>query len=167
MVMAKESWKDIQKKLNPLSKAEILSLIGDLYENNDNNRRFLSARLIKGEASLKKYREQIHAALYPDWNSGDTGVRIVDARKAISDFQKASNDPSGTIDLMIYFLEVGTNMIETFGMGPHMTYRDTKNIHGEIVGEGSQSLVGLSRSKLKVKACDSERFASNAALMTQ
>ncbi len=133
MAALKENWKGIQKKLSPLSKAEILRLIGDLYESNDNNRRFLSARLMKGEVSPKKYREQIHAALYPDWNSGDTGVRIADARKAISDFQKASKDSGGTIDLMIYFLEVGTNMIETFGMDYEQFYDSMESMFRRVV----------------------------------
>ena len=111
-----KDWKNIGKQLDALSSRDLVRLVGDLYENNDSSRKFLAARFLRGQASIKKYKDQIHAALYPDYNLGDGAVQIRDARKAISDFEKTTRDPQQTLDLMVHFLEVGTQAMEAFGM---------------------------------------------------
>ena len=111
-----KEWKNIGKQLGALSSKDLVRLVHDLYESSDNSRKFLAARVLKGHASIKKYKDQIHTAIYPDHNFGDGGVHICEARKAISDFEKATHDPQQTLDLMIHFLEVGTQAMEVFGM---------------------------------------------------
>ncbi len=125
-------WKPLRSKLENLSSDELLKVIHDLYLSNDSTRKFLSARFQKGSAPLKKYKDQVQQALYPDFNSGDTDVRIRDAKKAISDFEKATKDPSQTLDLMIHFLEVGTQMMEAFGMDYESFYDSMESMFRKV-----------------------------------
>ncbi|MEK6707077.1 MAG: DUF6155 family protein [Bdellovibrionota bacterium] len=126
-------WKAISKQLNALSSKELLKLIHELYQCTDSNRRFIAARFLKGEASLKKYKQQIHSALYPDFDAGKTDISISGAKKAISDFEKATHDSQQTLDLMIYFVEVGTQMIQAFGMDYESFYDSMESMFSKIV----------------------------------
>ena len=45
----------------------------------------------------------------------DTEIEIRLAENAIADYTMASKDEEGTIELMLYFLEVGTDVTCTFG----------------------------------------------------
>lgn len=111
-----KDWKNISKQIESLTNKDLVRLVRDLYATNDDNSKFLAARFLKDKASTKKYKDQIRAAIYPDYNYGNSDVRIRDAKKAISEFEKATHNPRQTLDLMIYFLEVGTEAMEAFGM---------------------------------------------------
>ena len=125
-------WKTISEQLGFLSIKDLVKLVHELYESGDSNRRFITARFIKGEASLKKYKQQVHRALYPDFDSGKTDISINVARKAISDFEKATRDPQQTLDLMIYFVEVGTRMMQDFGMDYEAFYDSMESMFKRV-----------------------------------
>ena len=125
-------WKDIDTNLNELSTKDLKRLIHDLYKTNDDNRKFLGARFLKGKGSLKKYKDQIREAIYPDYNLSDGRVRFSDAKKAISDFEKATHDTQQTLDLMVYFLEVGTDAMDSFGMDYEAFYNSMEFMFRKI-----------------------------------
>ncbi len=86
----------------------------------------------KGPVPLKKYKDLVQQALYPDFNSGDDVVRIRDAKKAISDFAKATRDPNQTLDLMVHFGEVGTRMMNDFGMDYEAFYNSMESMYRKV-----------------------------------
>jgi len=112
------SWKDVKSVLENLPPKKLVSLIGELYRHSEANRNFISTRFSSASADMSErlstYKKIIKESLYPDmYGSSDVEIRL--AKKAISDYTKASKDEDGTIELMLYFLEVGTDVTDTFG----------------------------------------------------
>ncbi len=125
-------WKDINAHLDELSTKHLKRLIHDLYKTNDGNRKFLGAKFLKDKGAIKKYKDQIREAIYPDYNYGDGRVRFSDAKKAISDFEKATHDSQQTLDLMVYFLEVGTDAMDSFGMDYEGFYNSMESMFRKV-----------------------------------
>ena len=120
--MAKEdsvNWPDLKKILEGIDKKELIDLIRDLYKRSADDRRFITARYmdalsgdLKGQM-LEKYREIIVNEFFPE--RGEEKLRYSVAKKAISDYSKASGDPEGTLDLMFTYVENGVKYTRFYG----------------------------------------------------
>lgn len=108
-----ESWKSIANSLQRSSSGDLVAVIRDLYELNEQNRRFLSARFISG-FDLRHYKEIIRRGVYPDALSNQE-FNLRSARTAISNFTKATNDKVGTLELMVYYVEQGNECTLDYG----------------------------------------------------
>ena len=89
-------------------------LIKDLYGLNKNNKSFIEARYQVSKDTLEYYKKIISDALYPDITK-NKGVRLSAGRKAINDYKKAVNDPAGTIELMVYYIDMGNQFTLDYG----------------------------------------------------
>ena len=110
------SWSAIRKHLSGQSKEALLALVKDLYDASSDNRNFLHARVqteAGGGTALEKYRHTIVEQFYPSRGFGK--LKLAEARKAIRDYRKASDDMTGTIDLMLTYVENGTRFTCDFG----------------------------------------------------
>ena len=103
----KMSWSDVKKALADYDHKDLVSLIADLYAANSSNKAFLHARLLRGKDTLKPYLKIIEDCLYPDIYKNKP-VQIAKGKKAISDYRKAVGDSKGTLELMLCFVETGT-----------------------------------------------------------
>jgi hypothetical protein len=90
----------------------LAKLVLDLSELNDENLAFVEARLGLGEDSLLPYKQRIQDALYPGF---DQPIRIAEARRAVTEYRKAAGDPSGLLELMIHYVECGTECTVNYG----------------------------------------------------
>jgi hypothetical protein len=108
------SWKDIKRVLASKSQNELLNVIRDLYALRPEVKDFMHARFLTSEVNLEPYKKIIDASLYPDVINGDS-IELSRGRKAISDYKKATNDPIGTLDLMVYYVECGTRFTVDYG----------------------------------------------------
>jgi hypothetical protein len=97
--------------------AELVQLIGELYRLSRENRRFLSARLGDGSKQTEEYRQLVADAMFPDPLRKGAEVRIAEAKKAISQYERATGDGAGTLDLMLTFVEQGTAFAADVGYG--------------------------------------------------
>jgi hypothetical protein len=109
-------WAAIRKQLDSFDRAGLLALVHDLYDASASNRRFLAARLLTSSMSIEKYRRLVADAVYPDPFSRRQ-VSIRDATAAISEYQRATGDVVGTVDLMLTFVEAGTEQAADLGYG--------------------------------------------------
>ena len=110
------SWKDIKTVLSQQSMPELLQLIRDLYALRPEVKDFLHARFLTSEKTFAPYKNTIQQSLSPDVIHGED-IDLARGRKAISDYQKATNDPIGTLDLMVYYVECGTQFAVEYGYG--------------------------------------------------
>lgn len=108
------SWSDVKAVLSNHDRSGLLMLVADLYGLSIDNRKFIHARFAIGEDPAKKYKDIISASMHPDIYS-NKGVQIAKAKQAISDFTKAVGQGYCEIDLMIYFVEQGTDFTANFG----------------------------------------------------
>ena len=108
------SWTDVKSILVTKETAELLTLIKDLYGLNKNNKTFIETRYQVSKDVLERYKKIIADALYPDITK-NKGVSLSAGRKAISDYKKAVNDPAGTIELMVHYLDMGNQFTLDYG----------------------------------------------------
>src|SRR5262245_27245920 len=101
------SWKDVKTVLSQQSMPELLQLIRDLYALRPEVKDFLHARLLTSEQTLAPSKHTIQHSLAPDVIHGKN-LALARGRKAITDYQKATRDRVGTLDLMVYYVECGT-----------------------------------------------------------
>ncbi len=106
----------MKARLQTFDREGLVSLVADLYDARAANRRFLHSRLSPGSGTVEEYRRLVADAIYPDPFS-TRRVSIRDAAAAITDYQRATGDPSGTVDLMLTFVEAGTEQAVDLGYG--------------------------------------------------
>ena len=98
------TWSDVKARLADLDRAGLLGLVQDLYAASKDNQAFLHTRLHLGEDVLKPYKETIDRWLWPDvFKNQDTSV--AKAKKAITDYKKASGTADGLAELMVLYCE--------------------------------------------------------------
>ncbi|MEO8257260.1 MAG: hypothetical protein ABI868_07935 [Acidobacteriota bacterium] len=112
----RKKWGDLKARLEALDRRGLVSLLGDLYAANVANRRFLHSRLTPGSRAIEEYRRLIADAISPDPFS-TRRVSIRDAAAAIVEYRRSTDDVSGTVDLMLTFVESGTEQAADLGYG--------------------------------------------------
>jgi hypothetical protein len=94
----------VKAALAAFDRAGMLGLVQDLYAASKDNQAFLHARLHLGEDVLRPYKEAIDRWLWPDvFKNQDTSV--AKAKKAITDYKKASGTADGLAELMVFYCE--------------------------------------------------------------
>jgi len=117
MSKAKFSWKDVKPVLSGFSSTQLLGLVQDLYRLNAENASFMHARFLsadKKQGHLSPYMTRIQGAMSPKepWKQD---VKLVEGRKAISQFKKANGNIRDTLTLMIYYVKCGNDFTLEFG----------------------------------------------------
>lgn len=112
---ATPSWIDVKTRLAGLDRTGLLGLVQDLYAASKDNRAFLHARLHLGEDVLEPYKAAVDRWVWPDvFKNQDTSV--VKAKKAISDYRKASGTADGLAELMVFYCERASGFSCDFGL---------------------------------------------------
>lgn len=62
----RKKWSEVKARLEVLDRKGLVSLLGDLYDVNEANRRFLYSRLAPGGRAIEEYRRLVADAIYPD-----------------------------------------------------------------------------------------------------
>jgi hypothetical protein len=110
------SWADVKAKLEGLDRKGLVGLVHDLYEANTANRRFLQARLVPSTSAVEKYRRLVAEAVFPDPLSRRQ-VSLRDGTAAITEYRRSTGDIAGTVDLILTFIESGTEQAADLGYG--------------------------------------------------
>jgi hypothetical protein len=109
-------WSAIRRRLNAQAKPALLALVKDLYDASSSNRDFLHAR-VQAEAgdgtAVERYRRTIIEQFYPSRGLGK--LKLAEARRAIRDYRRATGNLAGTIELMLTYVENGTQFTREFG----------------------------------------------------
>jgi hypothetical protein len=127
------SWKNVRQRLNGWSKPALVALVKDLYEASADNRDFLHARFSADEntgMALEKYRLKIVEQFFPARGFGK--LKLTEARKAIRDYRKATGNLNGTIDLMLTYVEKGTDFTLQYGDINESFYSSLESVLNEM-----------------------------------
>jgi hypothetical protein len=109
-------WQSVRRQLSNWTKPALITLVKDLYEVSPGNRDFLHARFqaeTDDGTALEKFRRKIVEQFFPARGNGK--LKLVEARKAIRDYQKATGNLTGGIDLRLTYVENGTEFTREFG----------------------------------------------------
>jgi hypothetical protein len=97
----------------------MIAQIKDLYAISAENRRFLESPLTQGQdqvqVALADYKHEIIYCFFGERGISDDLPRLRDARRLIRDYRKATKDTVGTLDLMLHYVETGTEFTNTYG----------------------------------------------------
>jgi hypothetical protein len=114
--MAKSTiaWSDIKPVVAGMNQTELVVLVRDLFRISSENRVFLAARLLpEADAGLEEYRQRIIEQFRT--RHSFPPLKLGEARKAIREYRKATSDINGTLDLMMTYLEAGTECTLEYG----------------------------------------------------
>jgi hypothetical protein len=135
-------WQKVRRQLDDWTKPALIALVKDLYDASPDNRDFLRARFQAEDnhgAALEKYRRKIVEQFFPA--RGDGKLKLAEARKAIRDYRKATGNLTGTIDLMLTYVENGTEFTRQFGDINESFYNSMESVLIEftelLLGRGS------------------------------
>lgn len=109
-----KSWSDVRAVLATQGSAQLLGVVRDLYDLSQENRDFLNSRYLASGNRLEPYKKAIDDAIYPNVYQSKP-IRVSVAKKAISQYTKATGDQAGTLELMLYFVERGNQFTIDFG----------------------------------------------------
>ena len=126
-------WQSFRQQLSNWSKSALIALVKDLYEVSPGNRDFLHARFqaeADDGAALEKYRRRIVDQFFPA--RGDGKLKLAEARKAIRDYQKATGNLTGGIDLRLTYVENGTEFTREFGDIDESFYNSLESVLNEM-----------------------------------
>lgn len=117
------SWSNVKTSLSSMDRAGLVGVIRDLYDASTANRRFLHAQFVPAAAALDEYRDLVAKAVFPDPFS-QRPIRLRDAAAAITDYKRSTSDLVGVVDLLLTFVEAGTEQAADLGYGDE-TYFST------------------------------------------
>ena len=126
-------WQNMRRQLDNRSKPVLIALVKDLHDASPDNRDFLLARFQvedDADAALEKYRRKIVEQFFPA--RGDGKLKLAEARKAIRDYRKATGNLAGTIDLMLTYVENGTEFTHEFGDINESFYNSLESVLNEM-----------------------------------
>lgn len=108
--------------------------IADLYGLSKSNKDFLEARFLKNDSVLSRYKDLIKKYIAPSepWKNNQQ-ISLKDAKKAISDYKKATHDPIGLIDLMVCYVEYGTDFLCEFGDMYEQYYCSLESVFSNVL----------------------------------
>src|SRR5262245_10937741 len=110
------SWSNVKASLSSVDRAGLIGVIRDLYDASTANRRFLHARFVPAAATLDEYRDLVVEAVFPDPFS-QRPICLRDAGAAITDYKRSTGDLVGVVDLLLTFVEAGTEQAVDLGYG--------------------------------------------------
>jgi len=107
---------DLKKHLKTYDQKDLIQLVTEIYKLNTEVQQFVSIKFL-GEECIKmafeKARKEIKDEFFP--SRGDGSLRLVKAKKAIRDFKKLTSDQDKTLDLKLYYVEMGSKFTNTYG----------------------------------------------------
>ena len=130
-----KGWPRIRQQIKDWPRPALLALIKDLHDASVANRDFLGARFQaedSGGEALEKYRQRIVEQFFPRRGFGK--LKLAEARKAIRDYRKATGNVTGAIDLMLTYVENGTEFTRQFGDINEAYYSSLESAMNEMAG---------------------------------
>jgi hypothetical protein len=127
-------WSTVRQQLTNWDKPALLALLKDLYEVTAENRDFVNARGQAGEGggeALEKYRSKIVEQFFPA--RGDGKLKLGEARKVIRDYRKATGNIRGTAELLMTYVENGTQFTYEYGDIDARFYNSVESVLEELV----------------------------------
>lgn len=112
-VPSKTNWSALKKELINSDAKELIKLVGDLYRLSEENRLFLHTRHTPDDDQLDHYKKVIYGAIVDAIETGNP--RYAEAKKAISLYAKAVDNPTGETELQIYYVECGNKVALKYG----------------------------------------------------
>ncbi len=128
----KKTWENIKDGVSKQPSKDLIKLIKELYDLNEQNSCFLDTRFSTTASPLTAYKRIIRQGIYPDALNQES-FDVKSARRAISDFKKASDDPIYILELMVYYVEQGSQCTLDYGDIDERFYASIESMFEEVL----------------------------------
>lgn len=125
-------WGNVKAQIEGCDRAGLVGIIRDLYEASATNRRFLHARFVSATSARDEYRRIVRDAVFPGPLS-QRPIRLRDATAAINEYKRSTGDLAGAVDLMLEFVEAGTEQAADLGYGNEAYFAALERKVNELV----------------------------------
>jgi len=132
-----DGWSAARQHLANWDKPALLALVKDLYDSSAVNRDFIHARCEGaggGGAVLETYRRKIIGQFFSKSFIGNGPLKLGEARKAIRDYRKATGNLAGTVELLMTYVENGTEFTRQYGDINERFYNSLESALDELAG---------------------------------
>lgn len=126
-------WSDIRRRLVHTDMDYVVGIVKALFDFSKENRVFLASRLFPETDwtdLLEKSRQKVRNAIFPD---RPHRIRLGDARKAISAYRRTTSDLAGTVELMLVFVESGTDCGTSCGIDYESFYVSLESMLDDLL----------------------------------
>ena len=114
--MKGSKWSIFKKRISALPPKDQLALFRELYELSPENREYMETKLQTEEEVIENFNTYYDRALEPfDLKGVLTKKEMAKSNKTIRTFQKACSDQDAVVELMLFFVEEGTEVTVEFG----------------------------------------------------
>jgi 3-methyladenine DNA glycosylase AlkD len=127
---------ELKKSLKEFDQKELIQLIAELYKLNTDVKDYLSSKFVGEEAIhdlFKKTKKKIQDEFFPERGFGK--MRLSEAKNAITNFKKVTSDYIKTVDLMLYYVEIGTEFTNSYGDIDGKFYDSMVSMYNKVVIE--------------------------------
>ncbi|WHY83976.1 DUF6155 family protein [Neobacillus novalis] len=144
---------DLKKQLKEYDQKELIELIVEMYKTNKEIQNYLSSKFL-GEEVIEtlflKARGKIENEFFP--NRGNAKLRLVEAKKEINAFKKATNDEIRTVELMLFYVEQGIEFTCAYGDISENFYMSMEKMFDQVAMEcdGNEELYKHFSTRLHV-----------------
>ena len=107
---------ELKRHLKEYDQKELIGLISELYKVNNDVAHYLSAKFLGEEVTTELFldaQKEIKEEFFPDRGHGK--LRLAKAKTAIANFKKLTNDYNRTVELMLFYVEMGTKFTSAYG----------------------------------------------------
>jgi len=126
------TWSAAKTELAQFDRTALMGLVKDLFALSPDNSAFIAARLGLGSDPLAPYRKTISRWIRPDVVRGQD-VSVAKAKKAISDYRKATGKPEGIAKLSVFYCEEAAGLLSECGMDDEGYFNALIRMYGQAL----------------------------------
>ncbi len=121
---------EMKSEIKKLDKKELARMLAELADFKPENGVWLKTRLYgpKLESSLEFYKNRVKDAFF-----GKAAPSLKLARNALNDYKKVSGDQENSIDLMVFYVESGTELTLKYGDMWGAFYTSLENVYVDVL----------------------------------
>ena len=125
---------EVKNILKEKSREELLELLIESYKTIPLLKEYISVKY-GSQDNIEKihgaYKNKIYNVFFP--NNMKTQFKISDAKKAINEFKKLSSNEKLTLELMLYYVEMGIKFTKTYGDINEAFYKSIASMYEAVV----------------------------------
>ncbi|MEC0231010.1 DUF6155 family protein [Paenibacillus alba] len=152
--VSKISIPEVKKHLKTYKAEELISIIIDCYRSSEDVKKYIHM-MLEPEGTedqlFEEAKKKVLQQFFPE--RGVAKLKLADAKKAISEFGKLSNNPVRTLELMIYYVELGVEFINVYGYFSEPFYNSMAsmfyNVNNKIEADSGRGLYDLFHDELE------------------
>jgi len=150
---------ELKKQLKKYDQKQLIQLVADLYKMNKDVQSYLSVQFLGEEAVTELFNEakmKVENEFFP--SKGHGKLRLNEAKKAISNFKKTTNNRLLTTELMLYYVEQGVKFTITYGDIDERFYISIETMYEKVITtcNEEEEFIQLFMQRLKTIVTDTD-----------